>query len=102
MIGGRGVKSEPPNERTEEEGPGYNYCPVETDFRKTEKVRAGEMQKFYLRQWADWAKWFETQPETYDWSEPPNPPGGLPNGKGKGQGSKGGGRIQKPTQGIDF
>ena len=47
------------------------------------------MRKFYLKQWADWAKWFGTQPETYEWSEPPKPTWGLPNEKGKGQGSKG-------------
>ena len=47
------------------------------------------MQKFYLRQYAEWAKWYETQPETYDWGEPPKPTWGLPNEKGKGQGSKG-------------
>ena len=99
---GRCVKSEPPNERTEEEGPEENYCPIETDPQKTEKVRDGEMQKFYLEQWTDWAKWFETQPETYEWGELPKTTWGLPNGKGKGQGSKGGPYPKTDPGGIDF
>ena len=85
MTWGIGVKREPPIEGAEEEGPEENYCPVETNSQKTERVRAEEMHKFYLSQWADWAKWYETQPETFDWGEPPKLTWAVPNDKGKGQ-----------------
>ena len=97
-----GVRSEPPNESNEEKGPRENYCPIETDSQTTEKVRAEEMQNFYLRQYAEWAKWYETQPETYDRGEPPKPTWGLPNEKGKGQGPKGGTASKNRPRGIDF
>ena len=68
---GLGVRSEPPKENNEDKGNKENYCPIETDSHKTEKVRAEEIQNFHMKQYADWLKWYESQSETYDWGEPP-------------------------------
>ena len=75
---------------------------MENESQKTEKVSAEEKQKFYWKQWADWSKWFETQPEAYEWGEPPQTTWGWPNTKGKGQGTKGESYTKTDPGGLIF
>ena len=87
---GLGVKRDQQIEGTEEKGPKGNYCPRETDSQTTDRVKAEEVNNPYLSHWAEWAKWFGIEPDSFNWNGPPKFTWEVQNDMGKGQGSKGG------------